>query len=135
MPSSVPSSVPSQRLTDENRIHILRLCLQHRDAYGRDTDKAFFQKIANLLKEATGKKHQTLGRAVKDMVKTRREYLTGLHDSEEEIPTSSYIQAIDEWIGVVDERKALKQQQKDIYSDIVSLPGLKEAQAAVLQLV
>jgi hypothetical protein len=104
---------PPKHLMDEDHIHILRLSIQHRDAYGRDTDKAFFQKIALLFMEATGKKHQTLGRAVNDMIKARRRYLTGLHDSGEEVSTTSYTQAIDQWIGIVDERKALKQERKN----------------------
>ena len=107
-----PPSSP-KRLTDEDRIHIFRLSIQHSDAYGRDTDKAFFQKIACLFEEATGKKHQTLNRAVNDMVKARRKHLAQLHDSGEEDPVSSYSQTIDEWITVVDERKALEQGCKE----------------------
>ena len=55
--SNPPSPLSPKRLTDEDRIHILQLSIQHRDAYGRDTDKAFFQKIAYLFAEATGEKH------------------------------------------------------------------------------
>src|SRR5207248_11741163 len=86
---------------------------KYRDAYGRDTNKAFFEKIACLFEEATGKKHLTLKRAVNDMVKARQKSLAELHDSGEEDPTSSYSQVINEWITVVDERKALEQGRKE----------------------
>ena len=47
------------------------------------------------------------------MIKARRRYLAELHESEKEASTSSYIQTIDEQIEIVNERKTLKQEQKN----------------------
>jgi hypothetical protein len=112
-PPPPPPPSPPKRLTNEDHTHILRLSIQHRDAYGRDTDKAFFQKITCLFAEATGKNHQIVGQAVNDMIKTRQKYLAGLHDSGEEASISSYTQAINKWIKIVNEHKTLKQEQKN----------------------
>ena len=69
--SSLPaSSSSSKHLTDEDSTHILHFFIQHQDAYERDTDKIFFQKIVLLFMKTTDKKHQTLRQAVNVMIKT-----------------------------------------------------------------
>jgi hypothetical protein len=55
-----------------------------------------------------------LARAIDDIVKARRKYLAELKDSGEEDKATSYTNAIDEWISIVDGRKALEKSRKDL---------------------
>ena len=108
----LPRGSPGKHLTDDDRLHILRLAIQAGDSWGHCTKKVFWQNIANSFEAATSKRHTTLSRAVDDIVKARRKYLAK-NDSGEEDKATSYSDAIDDWISIVDDRKALEQAQKD----------------------
>jgi hypothetical protein len=76
-------------------MRILRLAIQAGDAYGHGADKAFWKKIANVFKAATGKKHKSLDRAMSNIVKARRKYLIE-NDSGEEREHTSYTDAVND---------------------------------------
>jgi hypothetical protein len=102
----------SKELTKNDQIHVLRLAIQAGDAYGHGTDKAFWQKITNAFEAATGRTHQSLARAVNNIVKARRKYLAENNSGEEDKATS-YTDAVDDWISIMDARKALNEARKE----------------------
>ena len=110
--SSQSLSPSKEQLTKDDHIHVLRLAIQAGNAYCHGTDKTFWKKIANAFEAATGKKHKSLDRAVSNIVKTQRKYLTE-NDSGEERAHTSYTDAVDNWISILDARKALNEAQKE----------------------
>jgi len=89
--------------------YVLRAAL-YRDSYG--TIAAFWQKIANEFEKTTGKKHKTLGRAVNDLVKARHKALVEEESGENDFE-SSYAMAIDGWISILDNHKAVLDARKE----------------------
>ncbi|OBT68867.1 hypothetical protein VE03_02068 [Pseudogymnoascus sp. 23342-1-I1] len=100
------------RLTDDDMLVVLRLCLQEQAAYGHQSDRMFWRLIARRLREARGKEHKTLSRAVAKVVRERRESLALLGSGEQDAQ-SSMTDALDAWIAVVDARKEVKQARLD----------------------
>ena len=102
----------TRQLTKDDHIHILRLAIGHGDAWGHGTNAAFWTKIANLFEKTTGKKHKTLGRAVDQLVKARRKAIEEEDSGENELQCS-YTDAVDDWISIVDNHKALVAARKE----------------------
>jgi hypothetical protein len=100
------------RLTDDDMLVILRLCLQEQAAYGHQSDRMFWRLIARRFHEARGKEHKTLSRAVAKVVQERREFLALLGSGEQDTQ-SSMTDALDGWIAVIDARKEVKQARLD----------------------
>lgn len=101
-----------KNLTNDDRLIIFWLAIRAGDAYGHMTNKAFWEKVANGFKEATGKEHGTIGRAVEDMTKARRKALAEDKTGAEENVTS-LTDAIDQWIDIVDARKELENERQE----------------------
>ena len=103
----------SPKITQESdKTTVLRLCKKREGEYGRIPNVRFWKKIAiDYCNLKGGDPHSSLSRVVTGWVKTRRaekEEETGEQD-----PPSSYIQAIDEWIEVLDTRKATEERQRE----------------------
>lgn len=99
-------------MTDDGMLFVVRLCVQGQAAYGHQTDRMFWRSIAKRLYEARGKEHQTFGRAVAKLVRERRDAVALLGSGEQD-GRSSLTDALDDWIAVVDSRKAVKQARLD----------------------
>jgi hypothetical protein len=110
--SEAPVSLNKKQLTKDDHIHILRLAITYGAAWGHGTIAAFWQKIANEFEKTTGKKHQTLGRAVNDLVKARRKALVEEESGENDFE-SSYAMAIGGWISILDNHKAVLDARKE----------------------
>ena len=100
------------RLTDDDVLVVLRLCLQEQAAFGHQTDKMFWRLISRRLFESRGKEHKTLHRVVAKAVRERREFLallpSGEHDNQ-----SSMTDALDIWIAVQDARLEVQKARLD----------------------
>ncbi|OBT43073.1 hypothetical protein VE00_05545 [Pseudogymnoascus sp. WSF 3629] len=72
----------------------------------------FWRLIARRLREARGKDHKTLSRAVAKVVRERRESLALLGSGEQDAQ-SSMTDALDAWIAIVDAQKEVKQAWLD----------------------
>jgi hypothetical protein len=107
-------------------LHILRLAIQNGDAYGHGTLTSFWDKIGKAFEATTGKKHKTLSRAIDHIVKARRKFLDSDNDSGEQRAQTSYTDAIDEWISIVDSKKELEKARKEAQ-------GEKDRESAVSQ--
>jgi hypothetical protein len=84
-----------------DQIHIFWLAIQVRDAYGHGTDKAFWQKITNVFEIVIGRTHQSLTQAVNNIIKAWCKYLTE-NNSKEEDKATSYTNAVDDWISIME---------------------------------
>lgn len=109
--SDGPVSPSTEQLTKADHIHILRLTIAAGDAWGHGTNKAFWKKIANSFEKKTGKKHKSLDRAINNIVKARRKDLAKEESGERE-EEPSYTDAVDDWISILDNRKALEDERK-----------------------
>lgn len=101
-----------KNLTEEERLIILRLAIQAKEAYGHGRNTTFWKNISKDFERDTGKKHATLSRTVTSMVKARLKALAE-DPSREEARETSYTNAIDEWISVVEEQEAIEKERKD----------------------
>jgi hypothetical protein len=113
VPTAAPRSQSKPKhLTDNERLILLRLAIQSRDLYGHVSSKSFWRSVSRSFKEHIGREHGTLARTVATMVKARQAALAE-DPSGEEARSTSYTDAIDEWISIVDEQKAVEQARKD----------------------
>jgi hypothetical protein len=104
--------------SETDKTALLRICLQKQALYGKIAMKAFYTGVGEAFKAYTGAKdHQTLQRAVNRWAKERREYLLAIGSGEEPV-TSSYTQAIDDWIEVLDAYKSLQAERKEAKGEV-----------------
>src|SRR6266536_746374 len=112
------SSQPTKRkygakiLLESDKTKLLRICKRREGEYGRIPDSRFWKKVATEYAQLTGgEPHTTLSRTVNGWIKTRK--LEKEEETGEQDPLTSYIQAIDEWIEVIDARQATKDREKE----------------------
>jgi hypothetical protein len=107
--------------SNNNRCTILRIAISKQHLWGKVSKKSFWSKVAQEISAKTSlPEHKSLSRAVSSWVKERRQFLKELESGEQDTE-SSYTEAIDTWISVLDSA----QEEQDV---IKSLTGQAEAE-------
>jgi hypothetical protein len=101
---------------ESNRTLVLRLCLSKQEIFSHSSISltAFWKTIGEEFKASSGiTPPQTLSRTITTWVKERRDWLE-LHDSGEQDNKSSYEDALDDWIIVLNTKEASKQELREL---------------------
>ena len=127
------SSTPAPRKThycidsEPEKTRLLRIAYRYRDKWGKISNLKFWDIVATEIATQTSTpKKQHIGRNVNTMIKARREELLAIGSGEQPAMTS-YSEAIDVWIEVVDvhndERALIKEVKgkKDSESQLSSV--------------
>ena len=115
--STGPVLPGTNRLLVNDHIQILHIAIQYGNAYRHGTLKMFWARVAKEFEKNTGKQHKTLQQAVDRLVKDRWEALEKDKSGENDFE-SSYSMAINEWISIVDNHKAVLKARKDAAGQI-----------------
>ena len=118
---ALPSDIQQYRLSSESdKITLLHTAYRFKDLYGRITMGKFWNMVAKEVSKLTGyPPRKNLSRNVTAMVKARRDFLETLESGEQD-PQSSYTEAIDAWIGVVDAYQDMKNAEADAQGQLNS---------------
>ena len=115
------------KLSPAEDLALIQYCLKYSDTYGRSKpDVAWWKNVGNKFNTCLEKSFTNHKRHIKELVKTRKLFLDMLQTGDED-ETGPFIDAITEWITIVDsfeDRDANKkktQKEMDIEDDRASL--------------
>jgi hypothetical protein len=115
-----PAPEHGRRLTDEERLLVMKLCQSYARVYLNDKPLTQFWKLIQLdFKKQTKNPHKTLKTVVEGMVKARREHIEECGTGRE--PEGGDLNlAIDSWILVLNEKDEIKESRKKSSEEILA---------------
>jgi hypothetical protein len=110
---STQNRTTNRLITEGDKLLLLRIAYKFRELYGRITMGKFWTTVAKELSKQTGyPERKNLSRNVTLMIKQRKDFLEALESGEQDSP-SSYTEALDSWISVVDAYRERKDEEAD----------------------
>ena len=111
-------SEQGQRLTDEERLIVMKICQSYDRVYLNDKPQTQFWKlIQSDFKKQTDNPHKSLKVVVEGMVKARREHLDACGTGTE--PDGGDLNlALDAWIVILNEKDQIKKSRKKSANEI-----------------